>query len=139
MLSCIHFLLLRSVVFKRTAVYACEDFNLGNRNRAGSAGCPLHVHRRNRQASGKLEPIENSCDRDQYFFGGVHPSATARAFSTDERARESIIAAAKERIAQHLEKGHSFRRARSCPLAWCNWRWGTAFAGESRAGQLAIA
>jgi transposase len=23
--------------------------------------------------------------------------------------------------------------------AWCNWRWGTAFAGKSRAGQLAIA
>ncbi|MEY9484187.1 LPD7 domain-containing protein [Bradyrhizobium ottawaense] len=35
----------------------------------------------------------------------------ARAFPKDERARESIIAAAKERIAQHLEKGHSFRRA----------------------------
>ena len=31
------------------------------------------------------------------------------------------------------------RRGRSCPPAWCNWRWGTAFAGKSRAGQLAIA
>lgn len=28
---------------------------------------------------------------------------------------------------------------RSCPLAWCSWRQVTAFAGESRAGQLAIA
>src|SRR3954451_720790 len=28
---------------------------------------------------------------------------------------------------------------RSCPLAWCSWRRVTAFAGESRAGQLAIA
>ena len=28
---------------------------------------------------------------------------------------------------------------RSCPLAWCNWRWGTAFAGKGRADQLAIA
>jgi hypothetical protein len=28
---------------------------------------------------------------------------------------------------------------RSCPVAWCSWRWITAFAGESRAGQLAIA
>src|SRR4051794_10306500 len=30
------------------------------------------------------------------------------------------------------------RSNRSCPLAWCSWRRGTAFAGESRAGQLAI-
>lgn len=29
--------------------------------------------------------------------------------------------------------------ARSCPLAWCNWRRVTAFTGEGRAGQLAIA
>jgi hypothetical protein len=29
--------------------------------------------------------------------------------------------------------------SRSCPPAWCSWRWGTAFAGKSRAGQLAIA
>src|SRR3954451_15524173 len=29
--------------------------------------------------------------------------------------------------------------ARSCPLAWCNWRRVTAFTGRSRAGQLAIA
>jgi|SRR5665213_951590 len=29
--------------------------------------------------------------------------------------------------------------ARSCPPAWCNWRWDTAFAGKSRADQLAIA
>jgi hypothetical protein len=28
---------------------------------------------------------------------------------------------------------------RSCPVAWCSWRRVTAFAGESRAGQLAIA
>jgi hypothetical protein len=28
---------------------------------------------------------------------------------------------------------------RSCPVAWCSWRWVTAFAGESRIGQLAIA
>ena len=28
---------------------------------------------------------------------------------------------------------------RSCPLPWCSWRRVTAFAGESRAGQLAIA
>jgi len=27
----------------------------------------------------------------------------------------------------------------SCPLAWCSWRRVTAFAGKSRAGQLAIA
>ena len=27
----------------------------------------------------------------------------------------------------------------SCPLAWCSWRWVTAFAGKGRAGQLAIA
>ena len=31
------------------------------------------------------------------------------------------------------------RFRRSCPPAWCSWRWGTAFSGESRAGQLAIA
>ena len=31
------------------------------------------------------------------------------------------------------------RQDGSCPPAWCNWRWGTAFAGQSRAGQLAIA
>ncbi len=29
--------------------------------------------------------------------------------------------------------------AGSCPPAWCSWRWGTAFAGQSRVGQLAIA
>lgn len=34
-----------------------------------------------------------------------------RAFPKDENARQSIMAAAKERIAQHLEKGHSFARA----------------------------
>ena len=34
----------------------------------------------------------------------------------------------------HLNTGD-----RSCPPAWCSWRWGTAFAGKSRAGQLAIA
>ena len=34
-----------------------------------------------------------------------------RAFPKDEHARQSIMAAAKERIAQHLEKGHSFARA----------------------------
>ncbi|MVT71444.1 hypothetical protein GPL21_41420, partial [Bradyrhizobium pachyrhizi] len=28
---------------------------------------------------------------------------------------------------------------RSCPVAWCSWRRETAFAGKSRAGQLAIA
>lgn len=28
---------------------------------------------------------------------------------------------------------------RSCPRAWCNWEWDTAFAGKSRTGQLAIA
>jgi hypothetical protein len=27
----------------------------------------------------------------------------------------------------------------SCPLAWCNWRWDTAFAGHGRADKLAIA
>ena len=31
------------------------------------------------------------------------------------------------------------RKARSCPVAWCNWRRDTAFAGMGRAGQLAIA
>ncbi|MCK1326738.1 hypothetical protein IVA94_39600 [Bradyrhizobium sp. 156] len=34
-----------------------------------------------------------------------------RAFPEDERARQSIREAAKERIAQHLEKGHSLARA----------------------------
>ena len=34
-----------------------------------------------------------------------------RAFPKDEHTRQSIMAAAKERIAQHLEKGHSFARA----------------------------
>jgi Large polyvalent protein-associated domain 7 len=34
-----------------------------------------------------------------------------RAFPKDEQARQSIMAAAKERIAQHLEMGHSFARA----------------------------
>ena len=35
--------------------------------------------------------------------------------------------------------GRDNRMFGSCPPAWCNWRWGTAFAGQSRAGQLAIA
>ena len=34
-----------------------------------------------------------------------------RAFPKNEHARQSITAAVKERIAQHLEKGHSFARA----------------------------
>lgn len=34
-----------------------------------------------------------------------------RALPNDENARQSILAFAKERIAQHLEKGHSFTRA----------------------------
>lgn len=34
-----------------------------------------------------------------------------RAFPKDEHARRSIMAVAKERIAQHIEKGHSFARA----------------------------
>lgn len=34
-----------------------------------------------------------------------------RALPNDENARQSIMAFAKERIAQHLEKGHSFARA----------------------------
>lgn len=34
-----------------------------------------------------------------------------RALPNDENARQSIMAFAKERIAQHLEKGHSFSRA----------------------------
>lgn len=35
---------------------------------------------------------------------------------------------------------HGFHKTSgSCPPAWCNWRWGTAFAGRSRVGQLAIA
>jgi hypothetical protein len=34
-----------------------------------------------------------------------------RAFPKDEHTRQSILAAAKERIAQHLEKGHSFAQA----------------------------
>lgn len=34
-----------------------------------------------------------------------------RALPNDENARQSIMAFAKERIAQHLEKGHSFPRA----------------------------
>ena len=34
-----------------------------------------------------------------------------RAFPEDERARRNIMEAAKERIAQHLEHGHSFARA----------------------------
>ena len=29
--------------------------------------------------------------------------------------------------------------AGSCPRAWCNWRRVTAFTGQGRAGQLAIA
>jgi hypothetical protein len=37
--------------------------------------------------------------------------ALERAFPEDERARHSIIEAAKERIAGHLERGHSFARA----------------------------
>jgi hypothetical protein len=37
--------------------------------------------------------------------------ALERAFPEDERARRSIIEAAKERIAHHLEHGHSFARA----------------------------
>ena len=37
--------------------------------------------------------------------------ALERAFPKDERARQSIMEAAKERIAQHLEQGHSFARA----------------------------
>ena len=43
----------------------------------------------------------------------------------------------------HLSAGYVeggfMRCAGSCPLAWCSWRRVTAFAGESRAGQLAIA
>jgi hypothetical protein len=35
----------------------------------------------------------------------------ARAFPKDERARHDIMEAAKERIAKHLEGGHSFARA----------------------------
>ncbi|WP_354116085.1 LPD7 domain-containing protein [Bradyrhizobium sp. LA7.1] len=34
-----------------------------------------------------------------------------RAFPNDERARQSIVQAAREHIARHLEKGHSFARA----------------------------
>ena len=34
-----------------------------------------------------------------------------RALPKDEHARRSIMAVAKERIAQHIEKGHSFARA----------------------------
>jgi len=37
--------------------------------------------------------------------------ALERAFPQDEHARQSIMEAVKERIAQHLEKGHSFARA----------------------------
>ena len=37
--------------------------------------------------------------------------ALERAFPEDERARQNITEAVKERIAQHLEKGHSFARA----------------------------
>lgn len=37
--------------------------------------------------------------------------ALARAFPGDERARHSILEAAKERIAHHLGRGHSFARA----------------------------
>ena len=37
--------------------------------------------------------------------------ALERAFSKDEHTRQSITEAVKERIAQHLEKGHSFARA----------------------------
>ena len=37
--------------------------------------------------------------------------ALERAFPKDERARARIMEAAKERIAQHLEQGHSFARA----------------------------
>jgi hypothetical protein len=34
-----------------------------------------------------------------------------RALPNDENARQNIMAFAKERIAQHLENGHSFSRA----------------------------
>jgi hypothetical protein len=37
--------------------------------------------------------------------------ALERAFPEDERARRSIIRAVRERIAHHLEHGHSFARA----------------------------
>ena len=37
--------------------------------------------------------------------------ALERAFPEDERARHSIIEAARDRIADHLEQGHSFDRA----------------------------
>jgi hypothetical protein len=37
--------------------------------------------------------------------------ALERTFPKDERARRSVIEAVKDRIAQHLEKGHSFARA----------------------------
>jgi hypothetical protein len=37
--------------------------------------------------------------------------ALERAYPDDQRARISIMEAAKERIAQHLEQGHSFARA----------------------------
>lgn len=41
----------------------------------------------------------------------VIEKALDRAFPKDERARRSVIEAVKDRIAQHLEKGHSFARA----------------------------
>lgn len=41
----------------------------------------------------------------------VIEKALERAFPGNERARRSIIEVAKERIAQHLEHGHSFARA----------------------------
>jgi hypothetical protein len=37
--------------------------------------------------------------------------ALERAYPDDQKARVSIMEAAKERIAQHLEQGHSFARA----------------------------
>jgi protein gp37 len=42
-------------------------------------------------------------------------------------------------LVEFIARVWAVMKERSCPLAWCNWRWGTAFAGKGRAGQLAIA
>ncbi|TYL88709.1 hypothetical protein FXB40_37575 [Bradyrhizobium rifense] len=58
-----------------------------------------------------------------------------RALPNDENARQSIMAFAKERIAQHLKNGHSFARATVLEPVQDRHRPGTQ-KGEAREGRL---
>jgi hypothetical protein len=66
-------------------------------------------------------------------FSCVRPRRPQRAFWSTNM---NIVAS---NLGDHLQKRLMRDSIGSCPLAWCSWRRVTAFAGESRAGQLAIA